>query len=53
MIPEGSRIVIYDPDLQLGYDSMTDAAKETAVTAGSYLVFIGAPGDTFAYNYTL
>ncbi|WP_373484786.1 serine hydrolase domain-containing protein [Acetobacterium malicum] len=53
VIPEGSRIVIYDPDLQPGYDSMTDTAKETAVTAGSYLVFIGAPGDTFAYNYTV
>lgn len=52
-MPEGGRIVIYGPDLQPGYDSMTDADEETAVTAGSYLVFIGAPGETLAYEYTI
>lgn len=51
VIPEGGRIVIYDPDLQPDYDSINGLATETTVIAGSYLVFIGAPGDTFSFEY--
>ena len=50
-IPEGGRIVIYDSDLQASYDSLTDEAGGTEVTAGSYILFVGNEGDTFSYQY--
>lgn len=53
VMPEGGRIVIYGPDLQRDYDSSSGVAEVIPVTAGSYLVFIGAPGATFTYAYTV
>jgi CubicO group peptidase (beta-lactamase class C family) len=52
-IPDGGRIVIYGPDLQPSYDSLESDAEGTAVTAGSYLLFIGKPGDSFSFDYTI
>lgn len=52
-IPEGGRIVIYGPDLQPSYDSMSSDTEGTTVTAGSYLIFIGKPGDAFSFDYRL
>ncbi|PKM64823.1 MAG: hypothetical protein CVU96_00920 [Firmicutes bacterium HGW-Firmicutes-20] len=51
VIPEGGRIVIYGPDLQPSYDSITSDTEETTVAAGSYLIFIGKPGDPFSFEY--
>lgn len=50
-IPEGGRIVIYDSGLQANYDSLTNKTGGTKVTAGSYILFIGNPGDAFTFDY--
>lgn len=52
-IPDGGRIVIYGPDLQPSYDSLASDAEGTAVTAGSYLLLIGKPGDSFSFDYSV
>lgn len=51
VIPVGGRIVIYGPDLQPSYDSLTGNVEEIPVTAGSYLIFIGKPDDPFSFEY--
>lgn len=50
-IPAGGRIVIYDSNLQAIYDSTISETGRTEVTAGSYILFIGKPGDAFSYDY--
>jgi hypothetical protein len=51
VIPEGGRIVIYDSNLQAGYDSLTNETGGAEVTAGSYILFIGKSGDAFTFDY--
>lgn len=52
-IPPGGRVVIYGPDLQVTDDSLTGGPVETAITAGSYVLFIGKPESVFSYDYTV
>lgn len=51
-LPEGGRLVIYDPALAVKYDTLYTELKEVPVTAGSYLMFIGNEGDQFTYQYS-
>lgn len=52
ILPEGGRLVIYDPSLTVLADTMYAAIEEVPVTAGSYLMFIGNEGDEFVYQYS-
>lgn len=52
-IPEKGRIVIFSSELEWIYDSMINGTEGTAVTEGSYIVFIGNTGDAFEYEYTV
>lgn len=45
------RIVVLSPSLEPIYDSLTNGSDGTAVTAGSYVVFIGNDGDAVIYDY--
>jgi hypothetical protein len=49
--PESGRLVVVSPSLVTVYDSLTNGPDGTAVTAGSYVVFIGSEGDTVTYDY--
>ena len=51
-LPEGGRLVIYDPALAVKYDTLYTAIGDVPVTAGSYLMFIGNEGDQFIYQYS-
>lgn len=51
-LPEGGRLVIYDPALAVKYDTLYTAIEDVPVTAGSYLMFIGNEGDQFTYQYS-
>ncbi len=51
-LPEGSRLIIYDANFTVVYDSLLSNKKKTSVTAGSYLLFIGNEGDSLEYTYT-
>lgn len=49
--PSEGRLVVLSPSLEAVYDSLTNGPDGTAVTAGSYVVFIGNNGDTISYDY--
>ncbi|UYO62545.1 beta-lactamase family protein [Acetobacterium wieringae] len=51
-LPEGGRLVIYDPALTVLADTMYAAIEDVPVPAGAYLMFIGNEGDEFAYQYS-
>lgn len=51
-LPEGGRMVIYDPALTVLADTMYAAIEDVPVTAGAYLMFIGNEGDEFDYQYS-
>lgn len=51
-LPEGGRLIIYDANFAVVYDSLLSNKKKIPVTAGSYLLFIGNEGDPLEYNYT-
>jgi hypothetical protein len=51
-LPEGGRLVVYDPALTVLADTMYAAIEEVPVTTGSYLMFIGNEGDEFVYQYS-
>lgn len=46
-IPDGGRVVVFDPGLSLLYDSLKTDSQEVHAQAGSYILAIGEPGDTF------
>ncbi len=46
-IPEGGRIVVFGPKLSLLYDSLSSGSQEVRAEAGSCLLAIGQPEDTF------
>jgi CubicO group peptidase (beta-lactamase class C family) len=50
-LPEGSRVVIYDPAVAVAYDTMYAAIEDVPVAAGSYVMFIANDGDQFEYQY--
>ncbi|OXS25297.1 MAG: hypothetical protein BI182_16820 [Acetobacterium sp. MES1] len=50
-LPENSRLIIYDPALAVVYDTLYGEIKDVPVTAGSYVMFIGAVGASFPYDY--
>lgn len=47
------RIIVVSPSLEAVYDSLTDGPDGCAVTAGSYVIFVGNDGDTINYNYQI
>lgn len=49
--PGEGRILVLSPSLVSIYDSLTNGSEGTAVTAGSYVVFIGNDGDAITYEY--
>ena len=49
--PREGRLVVLSPTLEGQYDSLLNDPEGTAVTAGSYVVFIGNDGDTISYDY--
>lgn len=51
-LPEGGRLIIYDPALAVVSDTLYGEIKDLPVTAGSYVMFIGAEGESFSYDYT-
>ncbi|HAZ05470.1 MAG TPA: hypothetical protein DCY58_03090, partial [Acetobacterium sp.] len=51
-LPEGGRLVIYDPALTVLADTMYAVIEDVPVPAGAYLMFIGNEGDEFAYQYS-
>lgn len=53
MLPEGSRMIIYTPDLTVSYDSPYVAQESTVVAAGSYVLFTGNGRDLFEYDDTV
>jgi len=46
-IPEGGRIVVFSPELNLAYDSLMSDSPETYVEKGAYILAVGKSGDTF------
>lgn len=46
-VPEGGRIVVFSPEFNLAYDSLTSDSPVTYVEKGSYIVAVGKTGDTF------
>jgi CubicO group peptidase (beta-lactamase class C family) len=52
-LPEGGRLIIYDPSLAVVYDTLYGEIKDVPVTAGSYVMFIGTQGKIFSYNYAV
>lgn len=50
-LPEGGRLIIYDPALVLVYDTLCAEIKDVPVEAGSYLMFMGPAGASFPYDY--
>lgn len=46
-IPEGGRIVVFSPELNLAYDSLMSHSSETYVGKGAYILVIGKSGDIF------
>jgi CubicO group peptidase (beta-lactamase class C family) len=46
-IPEGGRIVVFSPEFNLTYDSLTADSPVTYAEEDSYIVAIGKPGDAF------
>ena len=50
-LPAGGRLVIYDAALAVAQDTLYGEIKDVPVTAGSYVMFIGTPGDSFPYDY--
>jgi CubicO group peptidase (beta-lactamase class C family) len=46
-IPEGGRIVVFSPELNLAYDSLMSDSPETYVEKGAYILAFGKSGDTF------
>lgn len=52
-LPEGGRLIIYDPSLAVVYDTLYGEIKDVPVTAGSYVMFIGTEGESFPYDYTV
>nr|WP_320024377.1 serine hydrolase domain-containing protein [uncultured Acetobacterium sp.] len=51
-LPEGGRMIIYAPDFTISYDTLFSGSESVPVAAGSYVLFIGNEGDTFAYQYS-
>lgn len=51
--PREGRLVVLNPTLEGQYDSLLNGTEGTAVTAGSYVVFIGNDGDTISYDYQI
>ncbi len=50
-LPENSRLIIYDTALAVVYDTLYGEIKDAPVTAASYVMFIGAVGASFPYDY--
>lgn len=46
-IPEGGRIMVFSPELNLAYDSLISGSSETYVEKGAYILVVGKSGDTF------
>ncbi|ABI67641.1 serine hydrolase [Syntrophomonas wolfei] len=46
-IPEGGRIVVFSPELNLAYDSLMSDSPETYVEKGAYILAVGKSGNTF------
>ena len=46
-IPANSRIMIFSEEKELIFDTLTDATFPLVVPEGSYLAFLGDPGDNF------
>ncbi len=46
-IPEGGRIVVFSPELNLAYDSLMSDSPETYAEKGAYILAVGKSGDTF------
>ena len=49
-IPEGGRIIVFNPGISLLYDSLSSGSQDVSVEEGSYILAIGQPGDTFELN---
>ena len=49
-IPEGGRIIVFTPGISLLYDSLSSGSQDINIEAGSYILAIGQPGDTFELN---
>jgi hypothetical protein len=49
-IPEGGRIVVCSPELNVAYDSLMSLSPVTYVEKDAHIVAIGRPGDTFMIN---
>lgn len=52
-LPEGGRFIVFSPDFTVSYDSLYSGAGSAVVIAGSYVIFIGNQGDSFACEYTV
>ncbi len=50
-IPARGRVLVFSPGGELTYDSLTDGGKTILLEAGSYVGFIGEPGDLFVLVY--
>ena len=48
---DAGRMLVISPALEGVYDSLANGPDGTAVTAGSYVVFIGNDGDAVSYDY--
>jgi CubicO group peptidase (beta-lactamase class C family) len=50
-IPTHSRVLVFSPAGELTYDSLIDGRKSVLLEEGSYVGFIGKPGDLFVPVY--
>ncbi len=46
-IPEGGRIIVFSPEYNLTYDSLTSDRHETYAEEGAYILAVGKSGDAF------